>query len=366
MLQSRRLYQAIGVVGASLCLTVSLILLFPRLLFWNVLPDFTIFWTAGRIALQDAQQVYDIAALTGEQSWAVSPSRGPRPFPYPPTTLLLFIPFGLIPFWAAYWSWLLLGLVAFWSAARRVATGWAVPLSLATPHVTLALILGQLTLIVGAMVIWCVTLLRDRPVAAGIILGLAAAIKPHSVLLAPVALVSGGGHRKALAVAAVTLVAVCLASLTLGVEAWRAWLFALQAFPSTMEWHALYRLGATPSMAGQSLGLDPRIVSVLYAASIAAGAGAVWMAFKTDDLTVRLLTLVIGSLFASPYGMRYDLAMIAPVLTMGLLSGRLRGLLVSVPLFALYSVTILPALLVSLSAELSRRRRPQPLIGRLA
>jgi hypothetical protein len=365
MLQSRRLYQAIGVVGATLCLTVSLLLLFPRLLFWHVLPDFTIFWTAGRIAPEDAQRVYDIAALTGEQSWAVSPSHGPMPFPYPPTTLLLFVPFGLIPFWAAYWSWLVLGFAAFWSAARRVATGWAVPLSLTTPHVTPALILGQLTLMVGAMVIWSVTLLRERPVAAGILLGLAAAIKPHSVLLAPVALVSGG-HRKAFVVAAVTLAIVCLASLMLGVEAWRAWLSALRAFPSMMEWHALYRLGATPSMAGRSLGLDPWIVSVLYTASIAAGAGAVWMAFKSDDLTVRLLTLVIGSLFASPYGMRYDLAMIAPVLTMGLLSGRLRGLLVSLPLFALYSVTILPALLVSLSAELSRRRRPGPLIERPA
>jgi len=70
--------------------------------------------------------------------------------------------------------------------------------------------------------------------------------------------------------------------------------------------------------------------------------------------------LVVGSLFASPHGMRYDLATLAPVFAMGLLSGTLRGLLVSVPLFALYSITILPALIVSLLAELSRRRRAVP------
>lgn len=362
MLQLRRLYLAIGIVGATLCLTISLLLLFPRLLLWSVLPDFTIFWTAGRIALNDAPRVYDIAALTGEQSWAVHPMRGPRPFPYPPTTLLLFVPFGLAPFWIAYWSWLLLGLAAFWSAVRRIATGWAVPLSLATPHVTLALILGQLTLVVGALVMWALSLLRDRPVLAGILIGLAAAIKPHSVLLAPVALVSGG-HGKTLAVAAATIVLLVAASLVLGVDAWRGWISALSLFPSTVEWHELYRLGATPSMAGRAIGLDPAIVTALYLASIAAGAGAVWLAFKSEDLTLRLLALVIGSLFVSPYGMRYDLAMLAPVLTMGLLSGTLRGLIVSVPLFALYSITILPALVVSLVAELSRRRRPQPLIG---
>ncbi len=359
MLQSRLLYQAIGVVGATLCLTVSLLLLYPRLLLWDVLPDFTIFWTAGRIAPVDAARVYDIAALTGEQSWAVDAKHGPRPFPYPPTTLLLFVPLGLLPFWLAYWSWLALGLAAFFSAVRRVATGWAIPLSLATPHVVLALILGQLTLVVAAIVIWSLTLLRDRPILAGILLGLAAGIKPHTVLLAPIALVSGG-HWKSLVAAGVTLLLFALASLVLGTEAWRAWLAALSEFPATVDWHALHRLGATPSMAWETLGFDPLIISLLHLASIVAGAGAVWWAFKSDDIALRLLALVVGSLFASPHGMRYDLATLAPVLTMGLLSGTLRGVLVSVPLFALYSITILPAFIVSLLAEFSRRRQAAP------
>lgn len=356
MLQSRRLYQAIGIVGATLCLTVSLILLMPRLLLWSVLPDFTVFWTAARMALDDAPKVYDTIALTGQQAWAVDPSRGPRPFPYPPTTLLFLIPFGLLPFWAAYWSWLALSALAFWSAVRRVATGWAVPLALCTPHVILVLILGQTTLIVASLIIWCLSLVEKRPRLAGVLAGIAAALKPQSVLLVPVALASGR-HWRALGFFLGSLSAVVIASFVLGPSAWGEWVGALGSFREAIEWHDLYKLGATPSMAGHVLGLAPIAMLLLQFAAVIAGTAAVWHAFKTDDLKLRLAALVIGSLLASPYGMRYDLAALAPVLTMGLLSGTLQGLLISAPLFALHSLTILPALMVSLIASLDQQRR---------
>jgi hypothetical protein len=358
MLQSERLYRVIGILGATLCLTISLILLIPRLLLWSVLPDFTVFWTAGQLALTNAPSVYDIATLTWHQSWAVDPVHGPRPFPYPPTTLLFFIPMGLLPFWAAYWSWLGISIIAFWSAVRRVAKGWAVPLSLATPHVTLVMILGQMTLVVAALLIWSLTLLQSRPRLAGTLLGVAAALKPHSVLLVPIALISGR-YWQALFFSAVSLCSLAVVSLLLGPHTWRAWFVALKEFPDTVGWHNLYPIGATPLMAGHALRMTPGILFVLQFASILAGAAAVWLAFKSDDTRLRLSALVIGSLLASPHGMRYDLATLAPLLTMGLLSGTLRGLLISAPLFALHAVSILPALILSLAAEFDRRHRAQ-------
>ena len=54
-------------------------------------------------------------------------------------------------------------------------------------------------------------------------------------------------------------------------------------------------------MAGRTLGAGPRFVLLLQLAFIAAGAGAVWWAFESDDLTLRLWTLVVGCLFASPH-----------------------------------------------------------------
>jgi len=62
------------------------------------LPDFTIFWTAGRFALTDPSQVYNTKTMTVAQAWAVNPIQGPRPFSYPPSALLMMAPFGLMPF----------------------------------------------------------------------------------------------------------------------------------------------------------------------------------------------------------------------------------------------------------------------------
>ena len=248
----------------------------------------------------------------------------------------------------------------FWSAARRVARGWAGPFSLTTPHVVLVLILGQTTLVVGSLVIWAITLIRERPTLAGCLLGLAAAVKPQTLLLAPVALISGA-HWKTIggAVLASSLLA-CL-SLAFGIEAWRAWLEALRAFPQALEAHRIFVFGATPAMAGRTLGLDASAILILQIAGIAVGACAAWFAFKTDDVLLRLSGLIGGGILASPYAMRYDLASLAPVFATCLFHGRFRSWLVALPLLALHSITLVPTLIVSLAASFLSAARSEHL-----
>ena len=350
LLDSPLVARAVRSVVVVACAAVSLQYLLPLLRAWSVLPDFTVFWTAGKLAVRDAAQVYDFAAITAAQSWAVDPSHGPRPFPYPPTALLVFIPFALMPFWAAYWAWLALSALVFWSAARRITNGWAIPFSFAAPHVVLVLILGQTTLVVGSLVIWGVTLIRERPALAGCLLGAAAALKPQAVLLAPVALISGA-HCRTMAAALLSFAALACLSLMLGPQAWGAWLSALRSFPEALEAHRIFVFGATPAMAGRTLGLASNAIFGLQIAGVAAGACAAWFAFKCDDLLLRLSGLIGGGILASPYAMRYDLASLAPVLATCLLHGKFRGWLAASPLLALHSVTIVPALIISLAAS---------------
>ena len=335
------------------CLAISLQYLLPLIHARSVLPDFTVFWAAGVLALRDANQVYDIAAITAAQAWAVDPVHGPRPFPYPPTALLLFVPFALIPFWIAYVAWLGLSALAFWSAVRRIARGWAVPFSLTAPHVVLVLILGQTTLVVGSLVIWGVTLIRERPIWAGCMLGAAAAIKPQAVLLAPVALVAGA-HWKSVGGAVLTAITLGCISLVFGPAAWTYWLSALRSFPEALEVHRIFVFGATPAMAGKTLGLAPNLILLLQITGFAAGVCATWCAFKTDDVLLRLTGLIGGGLLASPYAMRYDLASLVPVFATCLLHRQVTSWLISLPLLALHSVTIVPALIVSLAASFLR------------
>lgn len=351
---------AVRAVVVITCLAISLQYVLPLISAGSVLPDFTVFWTAGGLALSDADQVYDTAAITAAQSWAVDPVHGPRPFPYPPTALLIFVPFALLPFWISYSAWLGLSALAFWSAARRVAQGWAVPFSLAAPHVVLVLILGQTTLIVGSLIIWGITMIRERPVLAGCLLGAAAALKPQAMLLGPVALVSGT-HWKTIGSAVLTSFTLCCLSLVFGFEAWTAWLSALRSFPEALEAHRIFVFGATPAMAGKTFELAPNAVLSLQMTGVAVGVAAAWFAFKTEDVLLRISGLIGGGLLASPYAMRYDLASLVPVFATCLLHGKFTSWLVSLPLLALHSVTIVPAVIVSLAASFLREIRSKRL-----
>lgn len=335
---------------AALVVGIGAYFLLPRLLHWAVLPDFSMWWTAAR----DWRHAYDADALTREQAWLVNPSMGPRPFPYPPSALLLFLPFGLLPFWLAYWAWVCLSAGLFWTAARRIARGWAAALAMASPHVVLVLILGQTTLVVGAAIIWGLSLLRKKPLLAGMLLGVAAAIKPQSVVLAPVALVSGR-HWESIRGAAIGFAGAALVSLlAFGPGMWAAWLKALAVFPAIVERNHSYLFGATPLMMGRTLQFSPTVLGLLQAAGIVLGCIAVWRAFQSNDLAERLAAFVGGCLLASPYGMRYEIAMMAPALAIFLLSGTARGQVRALLFFAFYSFTAVPLILLNLA--LSRRQ----------
>lgn len=333
-------------------ITVSLSFVLPRLLLWDLTPDFSMLWTGGRFAFERPADLYNEVEFTLAQAWVHSRSGLPLPFVYPPSALVLFAPFALLPFWVAYWTWVLLTAIVFWTAARRVTSGWAIPLALVSPQVVLVLLLGQTTLFVGSAVIWGLSLLRTKPFLAGVLLGVAAAVKPQSLLLAPVALVAGC-HWRSIAGAAIGGLGMALLSLPFGAQLWLDWGNDVVGFSTIIDAHGLNRFGATPAMAAYALGLETIARRTLQAIGIAIGIIVVWRGFRTNDLGVRILCLVFGSLLASPYAIRYELAMAAPVLAAALLSSNIRGFLVGIPLFAMQVFTIVPALVISLGAALT-------------
>ncbi|HEV2596083.1 MAG TPA: glycosyltransferase family 87 protein [Sphingomicrobium sp.] len=346
--------------GVSACLTISLWFIVPLVLAWSVLPDFTIFWAAAKFALTEPRKIYNITAMGAAQSWAIAPSKGPRPFPYPPTALLLIAPFGFLPFWAAYWSWTVLSIGAFWSAVRRVAYGWAVPLSVAMPHSVLVLILGQTTLFASSAAIWAISLLRTRAVFAGMLFGLAAALKPQSVLLAPIVFIRLRDWR-IVAGAAFSFAVLFVVSLVFGAELWPSWLTTLAAHPQMVSHYHLEIVGATPRMAAIGIHLAEPAIFVVQLLGIAAGVAVVWVGFGSIVTLVRLQCFATGCLLASPYAMRYEVAAIAPVLAVALLRAEPRSILVSLPTFAFNAVFVVASLVVSsVTSLIDDRKRDQP------
>jgi hypothetical protein len=80
----------------------------------------------------------------------------------------------------------------------------------------------------------------------------------------------------------------------------------------------------------------------------------VWRAFRSGDIKLQVLILLGATLLATPYAIRYELAILAPSLVDALLTGAARGLLIALPLYCLNVFTIVPALVVSTVAAITR------------
>lgn len=334
---------AVTVGAALLLLAISIALLVPRLLNWPLSPDFTMLWAGARFAVTRPHDAYNVAAVTAAQM-AIRPPVGPLPFPYPPSALPLMAPFGLLPFWPAYFLWTGLSAIAFWTAARRITSApWLV---FAMPQMVLAIVLGQTTLWIGALLIWGVLVLRERPLLAGLLFGIAAAVKPQFAILVPVALLAGR-HWRAVVASVAGFSAMLLLSLPFGLFLWPDWLAMIRNHPAIVSGYGLDVLGATPMLALKVLGLPLWLDApfVLFAIWL------VWRAFRAGNVKKQVLTLLAATLIASPYAIRYELAMLAPSLVDALLAGTVRGLLIALPLYCLNVLAIVPALLVSLLAE---------------
>jgi len=341
--------RAIITVGAViLMVAISVTLLVPRFVNWPISPDFTMLWAGARFAVFRPHDTYDWAAVTAAQM-SIRPPVGPLPFPYPPSSLPLLAPFGLLPFWPSYFLWSSLSAALFWTAAQRITDrAWLVFL---TPPMVLAVVLGQTTLWIGALLIWGVTLLRSRPIVAGLLFGIAAGIKPQFAIMVPIALLAGR-HWRAIGSAVAGFAAMLLLSLPFGIFLWSDWARVIGEHPAIVSGYGLDFLGASPMLLLKVLGLP----IYLHALFIAFAIWLTWRAFTGEDVKKQILILLAATLLATPYAIRYEVGMLAPSLVDALLAGTARGLLVALPLYCLNVLTIVPALVISSIAGLFPER----------
>lgn len=268
--------------------------------------DWAPLWVAGKLALTEPLRVYDFELVTALQA---EPFREviDRPFIYPPSALLLFVPLSLIPFWASF---------ALFSAASLVWFAWVshkagsdALLVAAAPPVALAAITGQPSLLVAGMVLLAC---MSPPVLAGVLFGIAATIKPTLLILAPVALIAGR-QWVTIGSACAAGAAVCLMSLAaFGWESWALWLEAMPRFQELIARSPNFlRTAVTPYALGIRLGFESVWIIVAMAAL---AVPAVWLAFRNDTPALeRSAILMGGALLVSPYAMFYELAVLAPL-----------------------------------------------------
>jgi hypothetical protein len=279
--------------------------------------DFLPMWAAGHEVIRHPAIVYDFWRLTRFEHPLLGHFHGTRPFVYPPTALLAFVPLGALPFGLANALWTLGGVVAILCAlGPRLKSHRALILAalLVSPASALVVLTGQVTFYVAAMALGGLLMLEKRPGCAGLLLGLAAAMKPQALILLPFALGAIGAWQALAYAIGGAAASVGAASLFFGVGLWTEWLAAVSRFEQwVMATTGLRRGMITPTALGMTLHLDPGGQDVWR---LAAAAGALAMAVlvfrKTDDLARRLAALLGGGLFITPYAMHYDAALLAP------------------------------------------------------
>jgi Glycosyltransferase family 87 len=281
-----------------------------------------------------AAQIYDTATERRALVESGAPaSHDNIPFENPPAAAVVVLPFTLLGAGAAWraWSLLQLALMALslllvtraapWPAALpRLPRAGIVLVALAGFGTGLLFLEGQWDGVsaiglAGAYALWR----RDRPGAAGFVLGFTAAIAKPQLVIGIAAYMIGRRDWRAvggaLSGAAVTVVIGLIGA---GPHAMVSFVTAI-ATPSNSP---TAQMQGTSGLFGGLLGQSPGVFLLAVGAGIAAAAVAGWLgtvAHRRPDLfEPSLCGAVVLSLFASPHLLGHDLTLLAPVLVAGL------------------------------------------------
>lgn len=275
--------------------------------------DFLAFWSAGKLAAAGhADQAYDLAAVQAVQ--ALLDRSSYFAFVNPPPFILLCLPFGLLPYPAAWIAWVAAGYAIWLACSYRLDRRLFWPIA-AFPGALVAGWHAQTGLITGALIAAAAVLLPRRPFAAGLCVG-ALIIKPHLAILFPLAFLAGR-HWRAIAGAGTAMIALGLiAWLCLGTEAfvaypksWAVSQYLLDHSDRTFFLRQVTVYAALRAMDLQPFAAGAQTIVSLVVAGLVAKAWA-----RPGPVEAKLALLAAAIPLATPYLFSYDLPfLIVPI-----------------------------------------------------
>jgi hypothetical protein len=269
-------------------------------------------WSGSYLALHgQVDMVFTPAAFS---SWVNGRTGcGLHVWSYPPTTLLLLLPVGLLPPVPAVLLFDALGTALFgWSIRRAGLKGDMWLTVMLSPAAIFNLASQQNGAWTGGLFLTGLALAERRPILGGIAFGMLTA-KPQLCVLVPFFLL-GRRNIRCLAAMAATALALALAgTLAFSVHAWG--LFVTQVMP---EIHRLIEQALPPGnnatvVTAYALARATRMGAAAanacqLGASLLAAAGAVWVARRPGMADAeRWAFLSLLAVLATPYLQGYDL-----------------------------------------------------------
>ncbi|MBS4083295.1 MAG: DUF2029 domain-containing protein [Rhizobiales bacterium] len=236
---------------------------------------------------------------------------------YPPIFLFLAAALALFPYLAALAVWQASTLALYLLSIRAILPRAAIWLpALAYPAVLINIAHGHNGFLTAALIGGGLYLLRSKPVAAGILLGLLI-YKPQFGVLIPLAL-AAGGYWRAFVAAGLTVLALCAASyVAFGIETWDAFRDSMTLTREIVlekgdtGFHKIQSVFAAVRLLGGSAGLAYAAQGIVFV-TVAAFVFRLWRGNRAFAL--KAAALIAGSMLATPYLLDYDLTIAAPAI----------------------------------------------------
>lgn len=286
--------------------------------------DFLAFYTAGEFAAAgDALSAYDQSQFDAKLKERAPLDQIGMMWQYPPTAFFLTAALTVAPYKASYLLWMALTWAALAAALHSMGVrGRALRLLVLSPFCLLVVMLGQISLLTGAMLALAAYKPKSRWIVAGLAAGLLT-VKPQLGLLLPIAYVAVGAWRT-IAVAAVTALIIHTPSLLVfGIEGWREFLTAVQRLNTDVVGSGVNTPAANMTTLFSQLrllGVPSSIAApVQYVAALLI-AIATWRVWRMDvkgidnnDMALaKCAVLCAGAILASPYAYIYEMAALLP------------------------------------------------------
>jgi hypothetical protein len=285
--------------------------------------DWMVFYTAARAYFDgNLPLIFDGERLTATlnqrfASWLAF-TLNLHPWVYPPTFLLLFVPFGMLPPLASLVVFLLSGLIVLLAAASLYAgrgqPRWILLFSLVLcPAVPFNVMTGQNAFFTSALLVAGFGLIGRFPVLAGALLGILS-FKPQLWLMVPVALLAARQWRACAGAAASALILALASLVVFGPEIWRAWFGLMTGMDEAYRaWVANGRLNGMSVFACATwLGAPARAADLAQWVAIAVAAAAVYRVFRRPAaVALQLAALLAATMLAAPHSSTSDAVLLA-------------------------------------------------------
>ena len=284
--------------------------------------DFANYWIAGQLVLegQSADLFGSHPLYFRHLTEAFGADYPWHSWSYPPHYLLLV-------WWTGYFGYgvglavfmAVTGALFIYATKAFVGRMDLCVVAMVLPFAVCNLWAGQNGFLTAALALGALALRADRPVIAGVLLGLLT-IKPQLGFLFPLLLFAERRWMVIVSAGLTTLALIALSVLFYGVEAWNGYLATVLPYQSEImqKLEGSFLLMLTSFYGGlRNWGYDYSEAIVIHAAlAIPALLATIYGFFAVKDPDHRSLLLLLGTFVITPYALIYDLGMIAAAAAM--------------------------------------------------